>query len=253
MTNNDIYQLVNFITRKDYRGTPNTIVNFTRLLQQANLDKFKDEYISYQKNQNVNDKLSPFEQIVLASGLTYSATYIVVPDDYAHFIGMHWTDEDGYNRIFDLVTDSEWDMRFNSTLLAPTDEHPICKIRESSLYIDPTIEEIGYLIYYGSGAQGLSVSDIQQLTSVSATKANMSFDFSPSNEVFYYAYPASFGDLVSILDNNGFETLSDWTKTVRSFVYNPPYYTSTTTDYNVYEFNNVTTQTDFTNTFKFIE
>ena len=251
MTNYDIYKLVKFILRKDDKGYPEILKNFSKLLQQSSLDHFKEKYVLYQQTQGINDSLSPFEVMQSVSGLTTTATTITLPDDYAHFIGMYWTDEDGNDRVFDLVTDSEWDMRLSSTITVPSNSYPICRIRDSYLDIKPNMEDEGFATYYGVGAKGLTVAQIQELTSVVVTKANRSYDFSPSTQVYYYAYPSSYGDLVSILDDNGFETISDWTKTVRSFTTNPPYYTQSAANYNVYEFNNLTTQTNFTNTFNF--
>lgn len=251
MTNNDIYKLVNFIVRKEGRGSPDILKNFTYVLQQANSDKFKFEYQKYQYNQNINDILSPFEVAVNVGGITTTATTITVPDDYAHFVGMYWTDNSGHDRAFDLVTDSQWDSRWGSTLTLPTDKYPICRIRGNYIDVNPSMETTGLPSYYGVGAIGLSVAEIQQLTMVNVAKGDKAYNFSPTSQVFYYAYPASYGDLTSILDDNGFETISDWVKTTRSFTSNPPYYTYSTTDYNVYEFDHITTQVDFTNTFKF--
>ena len=105
--------------------------------------------------------------------------------------------------------------------------------------------------YYGVGAPGLSVAAVQGLTKAIQAKANRTYAFSPSSEVYYYAYPASFGLLTSILDANGFETIGDWTLSVVSFTNNPPDYEGIATNYNVYEFDNLTTQTAFNNTFIF--
>lgn len=105
--------------------------------------------------------------------------------------------------------------------------------------------------YYGVGAPGLSVAQVQALTKAVQAKADRTYAFSPSSQVYYYAYPASFGLLTSILDANGFETIGDWTLSVVSFTNNPPDYEGIATNYNVYEFNNLTTQTAFNNTFIF--
>jgi len=139
MTNEDIYKLVNFVTRKDTKGTPETAFNFSRLLQQANLDHFEDEYKVYQIDQNTNDSISPFEVRQLVSGLTTTTTAITLPTDYAHFIGMYWTDADSLDRAFDLVTDEEWDMRCGSTITIPSNNYPICKLVGDKIYVKPNL------------------------------------------------------------------------------------------------------------------
>lgn len=106
--------------------------------------------------------------------------------------------------------------------------------------------------YYGVGSQGLSVSQLQQLTKAVVSKSNKTYTFSPSNQVFYFAYPQSYGQLISILDPNNFETISDWTLRTETFIPNPPYFKNTVNvTYYVYEFKNLTTQTNFNITFKF--
>ncbi len=106
--------------------------------------------------------------------------------------------------------------------------------------------------YYGVGAKNLTVSQVQQLTKSVTAKGNKTFSFSPNNQVYYFAYPQSYGLLTSILDPNGFEIKNDFT--VRSVIFNPnPSYFNNTisVNYYIYEFNNLTTQTNFNITFKF--
>lgn len=244
MTNYDIYKLVKSILRKDDRGYSKLLSNFTNLLQQASLDQYKEKYQQYSYNQDISDSFSPFEVIVPLSSLTTSSTVVSLPNDYAHFVDMYWTDSGGYDRAFDLVTDDEWDMRHNQVITYPTDSHPICKIVGDYLYVSPMIDSTGtgLLLYYGVGSPSLTMSEIELLSSVEMSVGDKALNFSPNDEVQYFAYPQSYGVLSSILDDNGFETISDWT--LRSEV-------SGTADYYVYEFVNQTIQTDFTYIFKF--
>jgi hypothetical protein len=105
--------------------------------------------------------------------------------------------------------------------------------------------------YYGVSAPAATTTAIQGMTKLIQAKANRTYAFSPTVQVFYYAFPASFGVLTSILDANGFETIGDWTLRVENFNLNSPDYEGVTTSYNIYEFNNLTTQVAFNNTFKF--
>lgn len=105
--------------------------------------------------------------------------------------------------------------------------------------------------YYGVGAPGLTVSQLQQLTKQVVAKGNKVYTFNPTSQVLYIAYPASYGDLTSILDPNNFEILGDFTKRQETFGLNSPYYEGGNVLYNVYEFNNLTTQSNFNVTFKF--
>lgn len=70
-----------------------------------------------------------------------------------------------------------------------------------------------YPYYYGAGANGLTPSQVALLTKdVIASNANLTRTLSVgSGQYTYFAYPASYGALTSILDVNGFEVLPAWT------------------------------------------
>lgn len=104
-----------------------------------------------------------------------------------------------------------------------------------------------YPFYWGVGAKSLTPQQIQSLTKSITTKNNKTVTTSPVNQVYYFAYPSVYGDLSSILDQNGFETIDGYTKRIENFTM----LDNTIQEYFVYEFNSLTTQTDFTNTYKF--
>lgn len=102
--------------------------------------------------------------------------------------------------------------------------------------------------YYGVAAPALDISvDGGGLTKVvQGNTISYATTTSPTSQVYYFAYPDSYPALTSILDNNGFETISDYTVTTGVSVTNS--FASVDT-YRVYEFNNLTTQVAFTNTY----
>lgn len=103
-----------------------------------------------------------------------------------------------------------------------------------------------YPYYFGSGVPGLGAVDIQALSKIIESQSNKTRAFSPTNQVFYFAYPASYPALTSIIDANGFETIDDWTANIVSFTM----LDLTVQNFRVYEFNNLTTQVGFNITFK---
>ena len=105
--------------------------------------------------------------------------------------------------------------------------------------------------YYGVGAAALSVANLQALTKQVVAKANHTYTFNPTSQKMYYAYPASYGTLSSIIDPNGFNITADWTLSTPTFTNNPTNYNGGSVTYNVYEYNNLTTQTSFNVTFNF--
>lgn len=103
-----------------------------------------------------------------------------------------------------------------------------------------------YPYYHGAGVPGLAAASVAGLTkSVISSTASVNKSFTTSNgDVYFFAYPASYGALSSILDENGFETFADWTlrtENITGLDGNP-------VSYRIYEFNNpvVAGSTDYT-------
>jgi hypothetical protein len=93
-----------------------------------------------------------------------------------------------------------------------------------------------YPYYFGSGAAGLTAAQVAALTKdVRVSTSSLTKTFTPSSgEKFYFAYPASYGALTSILDENGFETFADWTLRTENITG----LDATAQSYRIYEFNN---------------
>jgi hypothetical protein len=105
-----------------------------------------------------------------------------------------------------------------------------------------------YPYYEGKGAAGLdSTGIVANLTKVvRSSTATVAVTSSPVSQHFYFCYPTAYPALTSILDPNGFETISGYT--VRSVTITG--LDGTPQSYRVYELTVPTTQTAFTNTFK---
>lgn len=110
-----------------------------------------------------------------------------------------------------------------------------------------------YPVFYGVGSSGLTGAQLYALPS-GITKSvqnlvNTTFSSSPSSQRFYFAYPDASNNinLVSILDANGFETISGYTRRTSTITG----LDGTTQNYTIYESNVNTTQSGFANTFKF--
>lgn len=103
-----------------------------------------------------------------------------------------------------------------------------------------------YPYYYGAAAPGRTPAQVAALTkSIISSSANVNRSFTTSNgDVYYFAYPASYGNLTSILDENGFETFSAWTLTTQNITG----LDASAQSYRIYESNNpvVAGSTDFT-------
>ncbi len=103
--------------------------------------------------------------------------------------------------------------------------------------------------YYGALANAsVNETNIKTLTKVVRKQANhTNLNFNPSIQRYVYAYPTSYGNLVSIVDQNNFNVTASFTKTVVSFTLAD----FTSENYNIYVSNSDTTQTNFKLNFNF--
>lgn len=88
------------------------------------------------------------------------------------------------------------------------------------------------------GASNTRTVDLSTLTKDISKKGNKSYDYTTANQYIVFAYDKSYGNLTSILDQNGFETISSYDKIVDG-------------DFNIYVMQTPSTDTGATTTFKF--
>mgnify|MGYP006916040860 CR=1 FL=1 len=67
--------------------------------------------------------------------------------------------------------------------------------------------------YYYGVSNNSAISDFTGLTENVTAKGQKTFNFTTSNQYMVFAYDSSYGTLSSILDSNGFETISGWNRT----------------------------------------
>jgi hypothetical protein len=112
----------------------------------------------------------------------------------------------------------------------------IYKIPDDRFSVNP-------VLFWGVGAKALSNAQLQSqlFTSQQTFTSDISFTYTTSSQVFYFAYPQSIGLLSSILDPDEDETFPDWTRRSEMFTIlgygSIPYY--------VYEFNNLNSNSNF--------
>jgi len=96
-----------------------------------------------------------------------------------------------------------------------------------------------YPFFSGEDSADLSSgTGIEGLTSSISRKSNKTIAVSATNEFIYFAYPATYGSLNSILDGNGFNVISSFTQHGAS-VYQAV--SGDSISYNIYKSNSVTT------------
>lgn len=98
-----------------------------------------------------------------------------------------------------------------------------------------------YPVIWLVGAAGLTGAQIYSgATKIMSASKGRTLSYTTSNQVSYYAYPATISALTSIKDGNGYEVISDWTYTASVSITGLD---STAQNYRVYEFKNLTTTT----------
>ena len=140
---------------------------------------------------------------------------------------------------------------YTDTTPVTTNTSYTCVVSDGTLTTTSNTESFTFVptYYYGVGTVALDVSsDGGGLTKLLINDtATVTESFSPSTQVYYFAYPMAYPALTQIKDPNNFEIISDWT--VHSNV-NITNSFAQVVAYRVYEFNNLTTQTNFSITFK---
>lgn len=105
-----------------------------------------------------------------------------------------------------------------------------------------------YPYYVGAGAPGLSAAAVAGLTKrvITSTATRTETITAANGNVLYFAYPASYGALISILDVNNFETFPDWTLRTENITG----LDGNAVSYRIYEFENPLVAQNYTYTFK---
>lgn len=98
------------------------------------------------------------------------------------------------------------------------------------------------LPYYYGASNSSTITDFEGLNKAVTAKGQKTYNYTTNNQYMVFAYDSAYGNLKSILDGNGFETIGGWTKntvTVDGF------------SYFVYVSNSPTTDTNAPFTFKY--
>ena len=141
MTNNDLYNLLLHILRKESKGLAVSPDAFSDFLKVENLTLFNDYVRIFETTRIVSDALRPFKA---TSTRTLTAGNVSAPSDYAHMTAMH---VGGTTTLIDELTDEEWVFRQDDELTQPTTSYPIARLDATYLYVLPaTVTSI--TVYY---------------------------------------------------------------------------------------------------------
>ena len=137
MTNEQIFELINFISNKDQSGKTLKPEQFNVILPAACLEFAKMQRQGYEKNQEVTNAIKHLK--VFDSNLTVNATtgIATVPTNYSYGGQLWYNDSVPQRRKIDLVTDAEFNLRMGSPLRKGTAKKPLAKLVGGYLYFEP--------------------------------------------------------------------------------------------------------------------
>jgi hypothetical protein len=178
--------------------------------------------------------------IVLSASITKKSDDIVKIEYYKNGSLIHTNGSPSSGSSTDSYTDSTG-INNNTTYMAKVyDDKSSSTSSVTHTYVYP--------MYIGNVSNLNSTeTDIKTMTKLIKIKGNQSNSYTISSSRFCFAYPSSYGNLTSILDPNGFEMLSSFTKTTSNFTM----LDGLSIGYNIYTLNTPTTQSAFTVTYKF--
>lgn len=219
-----------FVTTTSLLDTINTIYNF--------------QY----RNPNIAIAITPAagvrEKGVTVTITNIAATYSKTSNDVEEIA--FWRGNTQLARVSVTAQSGTENHTLSETVTADTTYRTSAKDDVNEVFATSTYKFV-YPYFYGVGAAGLVGDAIKSLgKDVRESTASIAFTSSPVSQRFYFAQPASYPQLVSILDQSSFETIGSYTMRTT----NVNMLDGTSQSYRVYELNNDTTQTAFKNTFK---
>lgn len=183
---------------------------------------------------NVTKKSKPIKLIEIFG--TDDLTKALVSNNNASEIANGGTFDFNINKVLSTLTSN---LRIRAKITDQTDK---------SVTVDSGAFNVIYPIYYGSIASDgiVDANLVKNLTKKLEVKGNKSIKYTCDNQKMLFAYPASYGDLSTIIDPNNFNVTDTFIKTVVNITCAD----GTGIDYNVYV-NDASSVTDFTMNFKY--
>lgn len=138
ITNNDGFNFINTITRKERQGSPLTPDRYNNYLNICFEEKLSDAFSQFEKDQRSTDffrflKVSE----VISPDIDGEVELSSLSNNYFHITGSSYVDTNGDIINIDSVTDDDWNARRSSSLEHPTADYPIVNIIDNKLVFYP--------------------------------------------------------------------------------------------------------------------
>jgi hypothetical protein len=137
MTNEQILDLINFISNKEQSGKTLKPEQFNVILPAACLEFFKTQRKEYERTQEVTNALKHLKISDYNLSVTVGTGIATGPTNYAYGGQLWYNDAVPRRRKIDIVTDSQFNLRQDSVLRQATTKKPIAKFVGTDLYFEP--------------------------------------------------------------------------------------------------------------------
>jgi len=194
MSNDEIYQLVDFICRSQDRKELVNPSDFNLLLQKANLDKFRKEIgivqdfagsqptsrAMVETSQIITEALRPFKEYIPAQVVTTG--HILLPVGYYYPTALNYS----YNtriRPIEVLTDAQWGWRQYDSNKGPTLSFPIARFLSDRIEILPSTIALIQFTYMRTPVTPLAVYKSEYGTMVYDSSASVELEWDETNKI----------------------------------------------------------------------
>lgn len=149
LTNNDIFNYINFEIRKDKKGQPMTRQNLSLILDIKSQEYFEIIYDRYEQSDEMTDSLRRFKTTLAGANLDFTGDMIDLPADYAHK-GFLYHKKGGTDiRAVEMLSDDLFMMRQTAVIEAPSTSYPVARLITDYIeYLPSTLDQNNFTFSY---------------------------------------------------------------------------------------------------------
>lgn len=126
-TNDDIYNYVLDVVRKEKEGNSLSIPRFNRLLQASEIEYRESQYKLYELSQEITDTLN----VIKASSSAAISSGAIAKTNLSNYWHLISATTGGTN--IEVLTEAEWRYRNSSALFSASSDYPYCRVKSDEI------------------------------------------------------------------------------------------------------------------------
>lgn len=152
-TNEYIFEVIDFVIKKDKRGQPVSLQNRSMLLDTQGLSYFESLYDQYEKTNELTDSIKRFKVTKSGSNLIPYGTMLTLPsavgEVYAHAGSLYYKKDGTDVKPVEIVSDDQFMMRQDSEIEYPDEDFPIARLITNYIeYLPTTLTQTYFTLTY---------------------------------------------------------------------------------------------------------